>query len=191
MLLSAKPHERAAVTQLIEHQMRPFIRAGVKKDRDEAARFLRMVHRVTFLTTALEPARSEGVGLPMAVAHTLWDRNRPIEPGGRPITAEDIMGEQGSLAPMTPVGAAAGDPDAVRKRHERIGAIFDHLLGAAKRHEIIVAQGGYNVTELGSAVQLWLAEHLRPIRDEDQLATAEVILQAELLRFLTSYHGTG
>ena len=187
MLLSAKPNERLAVTQLITEQMAPHLRVGIKKDQLEAQRFLKLVNRVTFLTATLEPTRSEGVGVPMAAAHTLWDRNRMID--GRPIVAEDVMGAGGAMAPMTPVGAAAGRPEAVRLRHERIGKIFDHLLAAAKHHELVVAEGGYNLSELGSAVQLWLGEHFRPIRNDEQLAAAEVILQAELLRFLAAYHG--
>jgi hypothetical protein len=164
---------------------------GAKTDNDKAQRFVRLVTRANFLVTALEPARAPGMDVATATAHTLWERERQITPGGRTIITNDVMGSDGTLAPMTGVGAAAAkDEAAIAQRDTRVGNIFDHLLGAAKRNEMIVSESGYDLAALGSAIQKWLDQKLRSIPDAEALASAELRLQAEIVRFLTSYHGT-
>ena len=185
MFMSASPDERAAVMELLQGQMAPHIRSGVGVDEDKARKFTNMFSRVAFLG-GFEGERQPGMHVAQQAAGTIWDRGRSDD--GKPITLKDVMGADGKFAPMTPVGAAAGDPDAVKVSHERVGNIFAHLMAAAKAQQRIVATGGYNLADLGHAVHMWLAEHLRPIQNERELAAASIILQGELMAFLASYN---
>jgi hypothetical protein len=197
--LSFQPRERESSEALLYERLVDKIksemggpqnkRSIVKvQDVQDADIFVRDVRRLAFLQTGLETARQPGVPTATGTAFTLWDRGREIEPGRR-ITGDDVMGAGGEFAPMTPVGAAAGKPDAVAKREHRIGRIFAHLLDAAKQGDVIVAAGGYNLTELGHAVAMFLSQHFSKVHNETELEAAAAILRVEVLAFLASYHG--
>jgi hypothetical protein len=115
------------------------------------------------------------------------------------VNPEQVIGSQGNMAPMTPVGAAPEDgkivtPEqkrAAKLRDRRVGRIFGHLLEAAKKKEIIVAEGGYNLANLATAIELWLEQRFKKMPNPEDFAASEALLQAELIKLLSTYHGKG
>jgi hypothetical protein len=102
---------------------------------------------------------------------------------------------------MTPVGAAPEDgkivtPEqklAAKLRGRRFGRIFGRLLEAAKKQEVIVAEGGYNLANLATAIERWLEQRFKKkkLLNPEDLAASEALLQAEVIKLLSTYHGKG
>lgn len=99
---------------------------------------------------------------------------------------------------MVPVGAAPETGVAVTPQQQaarltlrRVEQVFRYLLQAARRGEIIVIEGGYDLSNLGQAVEMWLEQRKNRYRRPEDLIAAEQFLRAEVLRLLSTYHGTG
>jgi len=162
-----------------------------KADQNAREVFLRQLRRAAVLTQVIEPSRRPGIGTTVAASSSLAALGR--------VPLEEVHGSRGRMAPMTPVGAAPEGGVAVTREQRqaarltirRVGQVFRHLAEAARRGEIIVIEGGYDLSRLGSAVEMWLEQRKRRYADPGDLLAAEQLLRAEVLRLLNTYHGTG
>ncbi|MBI1259064.1 MAG: DUF4157 domain-containing protein [Chloroflexi bacterium] len=152
------------------------------------------IRMIGLLTQGIEPARSEGMMAPTALAYVASDSPTPLLGRG---TSE---GAEGQLAPLTPVGATgaierrAGGEElnpsqalAERRRHQRIANIFSRLKDTVKRTDIRAMTGSLQqaAQSLADAFNTWLESHRRNIVTVEQVEN----LTRTVYIFLQRYHG--
>jgi hypothetical protein len=184
-LMNAKPPEYDTLDQILDDHMAPKLRTAA--DRKSAEVFKRELRRVRALTSVLENERAPGVEVASRLGDALVETGQ-VKADGEVANLQDRFGGGGEYGTMTELGASAMTPEGIAARRRAVGAIIDRLLSAAKNNEIIVSSG-YNISQIGSAAQLWLDEKLRPYEDEKELAAAEALLRAEIVTFLSKFHG--
>ncbi len=147
------------------------------------------LRRASFLTQSLETMRRPGVQTPTALAYTFAEYGD--------VGLGDLLGPDGRMAPMTPLGAASNDPKhphretAEQARHQRVGEIMIHLLNEAKKVDMYVDGENYHLNDLATAVDSWLRTKVSSNQDARTLARLETQLRLEIRAFLTAYHGRG
>ncbi|HYH45298.1 MAG TPA: hypothetical protein VEG34_06385 [Thermoanaerobaculia bacterium] len=151
---------------------------GSATRQDRRAAFIRRLRRVAFLTLAGEPSRLPGISVTAAVSSTMAAQGR--------VSLRETHTAMGSQAPLAP-------EDAVRAPTllPRVGRVFGNLLEQTKGADIIVAEGGYQLNDLATAIRHWLEQRMSRARTPEQLASSETLLRAELIRLLATFHGRG
>ena len=159
----------------------------------EIHKFEKALRQLSTLSQAYEPSRRAGIHTANIVTSTMAMQDKTVG-------LDKLLSSEGEMAPMTPKGVApepttkkksnqklANEKKAEKLMYQRIGYIFRQLLDTAKRQEILVSEGGYDLKDLATAVELWL-EQRRSLSPQNLIAR-ENLLRIEIVKLMSSHNG--